>query len=204
MTSQAHTPVQMALTRKLQQELQANEQVTWFAYPDMTRRAKQAPARALFSSWLGLRILLLSFTLAVFFLSNSIYHADALLPLSYGAIILLALMVGMAVVLLRRRTARQRLQHTLYAITTQRLLVITLDRDQVLQNSYYPSDLGRIDLIERNDSWGDIVIGGQQRVQSNGFSLAVVAPRLSGVAKAREVALLLTRLKSEQRVAVPQ
>jgi hypothetical protein len=204
MTSQARTPIQMALTRKLQQELQTNEQVTWFAYPDTTRRAKQAPARALFSSWLGLRILLLIFTLAVFFLSNSIYQADAFLSLHYGAIILLALMVGSALVLLRRRTAQQRLQHTLYAITTQRLLVITLDRDQVVQNSYYPSDLGRIDLIERNDSWGDIVIGGQQRVQSRGFSLAVVAPRLSGVAKAREVALLLTRLKAEQRVAVSQ
>ena len=202
MTSQARTPEQMALTRKLQQELQVNEQVRWFSYPDITRRAKQASARSLLSSWVVLRIILLAFTLIVFFVSSFIYQADSFLPLIYGAVILLAFMVGVTFVLLRRQTAQRRLQHTLYAITTQRLVVITLDRDQVVQNSYYPADLGRIDLIERNDGWGDIVIGGQQRVQSSGFSLAVVSPRLSGVAKVREVASFLTRLKSDQSVLV--
>ncbi len=204
MTTEAQTPVQRELIQKLGQELQPNEQVRWFSYPDTTRRAKQSPIRSLLSSWLVLRLILLGGMLVVFFLTSTLYQTDSFLPLSYGAIILLALIVGIALVALRRKTVRRRLQHTVYAITTQRLIVITLDRDQVVQNAYYPSDLGRIDLIERSDGWGDIVIGGQQRVQSSDFSLAIVAPRLSGVAKAREVASLLVRLKSEQRIEVSQ
>jgi hypothetical protein len=94
------------------------------------------------------------------------------------------------------RAARQRVLHTLYAITTKRLIVLTRDRNQYPQNSYYPSDLGPINLIERADGWGDIVIGGQQRVL-RGFS---VTPRLAGIEHVRDVASLLTQLKEEHHL----
>ena len=96
--------------------------------------------------------------------------------------------------------ARRRLHRTLYAITTQRLIVLTLDCDQWIQNSYYPVDLGRVDVIERSDEWGDIIIGNQQRIESHGFSLAVITPQLCGVPQVRQVASLLTGLKAQQSV----
>lgn len=189
----------MELVQKLRQQLQANEEQLWCSFPDRTRRAKQTPGRMFIPSWFIIRLILLGGIFIVFITTSVIYHTDAFLTLGYAVIVVAALIVGLGLVLLRRHVRLMRLQHTIYAITTQRLLVLTLDRDQMVQNSYYPADLGRIDLIERRDGWGDIIIGGQQHLQSRGgFSLAVLSPRLSGVAKVREVASLLTRLKSEQ------
>ena len=201
MISQVH----VALGEKLQQELQMNEQVIWSAYPDRTRRAKQAPIRALFPSWIVLRIIILAgMFLIVIFTSVISKTTTFLLPLLYGAILLLVVFVWIILVVQRQRTAQRRFLSTIYAITTRRLVVLTLEHGQFVQNSYYAADLGRIDLVERrSDGWGDIVIG-SQRVQSRGYSLAVVSPRLSGVERVREVATLLTRLKAEQHLAAPQ
>jgi hypothetical protein len=124
-----------------------------------------------------------------------------LIPL-YGAMLLFVIMIWIVLMAQRKSAARRRLKSTLYAITTRRLVVITLDRGQFLQNSYVPQDLGHIDLIERQDGWGDVVVG-SPHVQSSGYSLAVVSPWLSRVPPAREVAALLTCLKTEHRFATP-
>jgi hypothetical protein len=196
------TSIQIALCEKLQHELQ-QEQVIWYAYPDPTRRAKQTSFRSPFPWWIVSRIIfLLGMLIVVIFTSVLTRTTTFLLIPLYGAMLLFVIMIWIVLMAQRKSAARRRLKSTLYAITTRRLVVITLDRGQFLQNSYVPQDLGRIDLIERQDGWGDVVVG-SPRVQSGGYSLAVVSPRLSGVPSAREVAALLTRLKTEYRFAAP-
>jgi hypothetical protein len=195
---------QTALSQKLQQELQRNEQVIWQAYPEGSRRAKQSLLRTLLPSWMVLRLFLLLSMFLVVVVTSIVYRSTTpLLLVLYGSIFLAVMLVAIILVVSPRRTARRRLQNTIYAITTRRLLVITLDRDQWVQNSYEAQDLGRIDYIERGDGWGDVVIGVQQRVQSQGYSLVVMSPRLSGVEHARSVAALLQHLKVEQRFSAP-
>jgi|SRR5450432_3764779 hypothetical protein len=196
------TSIQIALREKLQHEVQ-QEQVIWYAYPDPTRRAKQTSFRSPFPWWVVSRIIfLLGMLIVVIFTSVLARTTTFLLIPLYGAMLLFVIMIWIVLMAQRKSAARRRLKSTLYAITTRRLVVITLDRGQFLQNSYVPQDLGRIDLIERQDGWGDVVVGSPP-VQSGGYSLAIVSPRLSGVPFAREVAALLTRLKAEPRLAAP-
>jgi hypothetical protein len=193
------TPIQMELLQKMQKEVKENERPIWHAFPDSTHRAKQIPGRMTSPPWLVLRLILLVGVLLVFIATSVVYHTASSLVWGYGAILLIAILVVVGVVLWRRHIRLMRLSRTLYAITTgQRLLVLTLDRDQLVQNSYYAQDLGRIDLVERSDGWGDIVIGGQQRLQSTGYSISMTTPRLIGIEHAREVSRLLTQLQSEQ------
>ena len=181
------TPVQRALREKLQHELQ-QEQAIWYTYPDPTRRAKQTRLRSSFPWWIVSRVLLLLGMLIVVIYTSILARTTTflLIPL-YGGMLLFVVVIWMVLMVQRKSAVRRSLKNTLYAITTRRLVAITLDCGQFIQNSYVPQDLGRIDLIEWQDGWGDVAVG-SPHVLSSGNPLAVVSSWLSGVPSAREVA----------------
>lgn len=199
MISQQLTPAQEALQRKLTQEVQNNEQILWCAGPDSAHRATTFSIRAFLSSRVGLRLIMVCIIL-ISLLSASLTYQDEnnfILPITYAVVLLLLVIVGVSHVYRNTARIQNQLQHTVYGITSHRLIVLTQSRDHTLQNSYYAADLGRIDLIERTDGWGDIVLGGHQRIGNVVLSTAVASPRLAGVAHVRQVATLLEGLKQQ-------
>lgn len=194
MHTTSHTTMQETLYKKLHQALLPQEDIRWYAYPDPAHLAKRAP-RLLLSSWARIRLVFIVALLLVLFLSRLTYPAQGtffpMLTIGYGLFLMLSVSIGIVSVARRIRTARIRLRSTIYAITSWRVIVMTIDRAQCFQNAYAASDMGRIDIIERNDGWGDIVIGSQQRV---------VTSRLAGVADVRNIAQLLTQFKTEHIV----
>src|SRR5260370_30203230 len=97
------------------------------------------------------------------------------------------------------RAAQEHLKRTLYAITSQRVLVITTGHYQGV-HTYTRQDLGRIERVERSDGWGDVIFGPTQaglRGQRPG-----AATRLIGVPHARGAgALLLQTFKEGEEAA---
>ena len=196
MTNSLRTP---ELLQKLQDILQPDEEVCWFASPNPAKKAIQMSVNALVSSWFVIRLFLLSCVLLTMFVMMSEIQ-DALFLQSFGIVLGLLLILMLLRVFLRVRIARQRVLHTIYAITTKRLIVLTRDRHHYTQNIYGPSDLGTINPIERLDGWGDIVIGGQQRIV-RGYA---VSPRIGGIEHVCEVATLLIQLKEEHHLDAPR
>ena len=201
---QAVTPLQLELQRKLHQDLYQNEQVIWYSYPNADRRAKQSVILMLSFLGLGPRLWVRLFSLllvAIAFLAvNSTYASDPAveaLPQIYWGVLLLLFILLFALGFWRAHSNRKRIECTIYAITNQRLIIITKDQDQFTPNAYQLAELGRIDLVERHDQWGDIILSAQQRMRSTGLARIMTTPRLIGIANVRAIASLLLSTQAQ-------
>ena len=143
-------------------ELRPGEPVLWWGRPDPKRRVVNGRSQ-LSPILLGSVSLLVLFLLAFdIFVILNFHSADALLLF---AIILIN--VGLLVsigssgypVVQRRRHVRN-LLHTIYAITDQRALIITIvpGKSRAVV-SYTKSDIGTISRHEGKEGWGDLIFG---------------------------------------------
>ena len=178
----------------VQRELQEDEQLLWWGQPNPKRHAG-ASARG-WAIWIPLCgvILLLLLAAFFFFFPPALFKASGILPL---------LLVTAAVVLLfslskripRYRAARRAertMAHTLYAVTTRRvLIIIKKGRQGVNSYSFTRAELGRIQRSERADGWGDLMFGPSRPAQGNMPSSP--AARFTGIANVRQVEWLLLK-----------
>lgn len=177
-------------------ELRDGEQPLWCARPDPKRRIERG-ARAGAFEW-SVRVRLASLPVvailaAVSFLlerRSPTAHTFTLLFV-LAALLLLFSLASSLPKYTRKRSARANLRHIVYAITNQRILVISNGRGQEGVRSYTRQEIGRLQRLERQDGWGDIIFGQGQAGQ--GEQHAATAARFSGIPDVRAVEALLLK-----------
>jgi len=186
-------------------ELRDGEQPLWCGRPDPKRSIERGGRTSALEWSVRLRCacLLVVALLAVvsFFGQRHLPAAHTItLLLVLAAVLLLFSLAGALPAYARKRSGRNRLRHIVYAVTNQRILVITNAGDREGVHSYTRQDIGRIQRIERHrDGWGDVSFGINQSGQ--GGRQATAAAGFIGIPDVRGVeALLLKTFKDVDSV----
>lgn len=178
-------------------ELRDGEQPLWCGRPDPKRRIEQGARSSAFEWSVRLRLACL---LVVAILAAVSFFVQRLLPVAHtftlllvlAALLLLFSLAGSLPKYARKRSGRSDLRHIVYAVTTQRILVISDGRGQEGVRSYTRQEIGRLQRIERHqDGWGDIIFGQGPAGQSE--QQAAAAARFIGIPDVRGVEALLLR-----------
>lgn len=181
----------------VQRELHDGEQPLWCGRPDPKKRSERGANTDAFvwSVWLRLAGLLLVAILAAisFLLQRRLPAAHTfILPLLLAALLLMFSLSRSLPRYAKRRSGHANLQHIVYAITNQRILVISTVHHQARVRSYTRAEIGRIQRLERQkDGCGDIIFGQGQPGQ--GEQNAAAAPRFIGIPDVRRVEEILLR-----------
>ncbi len=155
---QQANPREQNMEGVLERELEEGEELLWFGQPSTQSRNRPAPTRlftilaAIFGS-IGLALLIPG----IIFLAVLEFF-DAGLPLTIigGTFLLLSLIYTICAI-----TLRFPLKNTLYAITDQRIIVLTTGRNTIV-DSYSKKDIGPITRVEQADGVGDLFFTSQQ------------------------------------------
>jgi hypothetical protein len=178
-------------------ELRDGEQPLWCGRPDPKRRIERGAGPDAFEWSVRLRLACL---LVVAVLAAVSFFVQRLLPAAHtytlllvlAALLLLFSLAGSLPKYAKQRARRSDLQHIVYAITNQRILVISNYEGREGVHSYTRQDLGRIERIERHsDGCGDVIFGINQSGQ--GGQQAAAAARFIAIPDVRGVEALLLR-----------
>jgi len=136
----------------LERELEEGEELLWFGQPSTQSRNRPAPTRVfiiLGSVFSGVGLILL--IPGILFLSVfGLFNGGLPLTITGGTFLLMGLIYTIVAI-----TLRLRLKNTIYAITNQRIIVLTTGRNTIV-DSYSKKDIGPITRIEQADGVGDI------------------------------------------------
>ncbi|HET8846502.1 MAG TPA: hypothetical protein VFN35_33875 [Ktedonobacteraceae bacterium] len=191
--------VDAVLIDRLQNEVKPDEQLLWWGVPNPKRRVKAAnPAVATY---------VVSGTLAIFMIALIIFNIYLFTeesrvssgpdPFTVFLFIIAIVLLGVnayriyTAYTLTHKHATQ-LQQTIYGITNQRVIVMTLNGQGFAVNSYTASDIGQINRIETGDGWGDVSYGKPRQIQRGGRTLTIVE-KMVGIPDAQRAADILTR-----------
>jgi hypothetical protein len=178
-------------------ELRDGEQPLWCARPDPKRRIERGARPGAFEWSVRLRLACLPVVAILaaisFFVEPRLAAAHTYtLLLVLAAILLLISLAGSLPKYGRKRSGSSELRHIVYAITNQRILVISTARGQQWVQPYTRQEIGRIQRLERQkDGWGDIIFGQGQPGQ--GGQQVAAAARFIGIPDVRGVEALLLK-----------
>jgi hypothetical protein len=185
---------------RAQSELQSGESLNWTGIADPRRAFTSALPAALFGiPFAGFALFWISAasggTHAMSRSStNSVTHAFSFFPL-FGIPFLL---VGLGIVLAPLWAYLSAL-NTVYAVTNQRVMVITGTTTRTVK-SCTPADIVSVDHRERTDGSGDVLIRTNAVTRTNN-SVSQVTVGLLGVPNVREVARQVLNLHSQRSAA---
>jgi hypothetical protein len=126
--------------------------------------------------------------------SNGLTHAFSFFPL-FG---LPFLFIGVGIVF-APLWAYLKGRNTVYAVTNQRVLIISGDRSRSVK-SCTPADIIAVDHRERPDGTGDVLIRTNSQIRQNN-SISQVTVGLFGVSNVKEVARQVMNLHTQRSAA---
>jgi hypothetical protein len=187
---------------RAQSELQSGESLYWTGAADPGRIAITALPAAIFG---------IPFAAFALFWINTAYHASNSLHRSSSNAVtksftvfpifgLPFLLIGVFIVLAPLWAYLKGLS-TVYAVTNQRVMVITGANNRSVK-SYTPADISSIEHRERPDGSGDIVIQTNSMMRTNN-SVSQIKIVMCGIPNVKQVAQQVLSLHS-QRSAVPE
>ena len=190
----------------VQNELKPEEQLLWWGKPNLTRRLKNNTA--LYTNTILLGVLAIVALVLIFnslnLLNEEIGFGDGLqsstIFLLISCIALFAVSIT-RIVLFYNRIQKNvtNLRNTIYAITNQRIFVVTATSTSFAVKSHTRSDIGQIVRSETGEGWGDVSYG-IPRAQQSGFRSVTVVDKFAGIPNARMVEDILIRtFKSGQQ-----
>lgn len=137
-------------------ELEEGERVLWTDRPHPSSRVSTSPTRvfyilAIFYGTIGLILLVVGFILALTLISRVGNGASLGLFITGGIFAVLAIVFGLVATLYRPN-----LKGTVYAITEQRIITVTIGKSLIVY-SYGKNDIGALNRIEQPDGIGDLI-----------------------------------------------
>lgn len=184
---------------RAQSELQSGESIYWTGVANPGRAALMALPAALFGipfAGFALFWMTMAFrgTSAMSRSSNAFAKGFSIFPL-FG---LPFLLIGLAIVL-APLWAYLKGRSTVYAVTNQRVMVITGGNSRSVK-SYTPADIVSVEHRERPDGSGDVLIRTNAVTRTNN-SVSQVTVGLLGVSNVKEVARQVMTLHSQRSAA---
>jgi hypothetical protein len=185
---------------RAQSELQSGESLYWTGTADPTRTAISALPAAIFG---------IPFAGFALFWMNTAFHAtDSMHKSSNNALTksftvfpifgLPFLLIGLGIVL-APLWAYLKGRSTVYAVTNQRIMVITGGNSRSVK-SYTPADIVGVEHRERPDGSGDIVIQTAGTMRTNN-SVSQIKVALCGIPNVKQVAQQVLALHSQRPAA---
>ena len=179
-------------------ELHPGEQLLWWARPDAQKRVTRETNVSRHLTAVVVLGIAVAFTLIIFFsiLRNFIMWGSpdgASLVTFLIFLLCIAFLIFRFILVLSRFDPRgtRLLRNTVYAITNQRIIVITVGKTYNVI-SQTPDQIGQLDRLERPDGWGDIIYGIGRSAQI-GTRTVVRRAALAGIPDVRGVEALLVR-----------
>jgi hypothetical protein len=178
---------------RLQNELESDEQLLWWGRPNLKFRANALnEIRVQRKYWIILFFLLLALVADVFSITLLDPIPD---PILFGVTVILAVLLlkFLRIYPIYRTVQRNKklLKGTLYAITNRRAMIITVAQRQAVA-SHSRREIGRIERIELEDGWGDVVFGVPHPVHVGARTLSLPA-RFAGIPDVHSVEMLLLK-----------
>lgn len=174
-----------------QNELQSGESLLWTGVPDPARASRAALLPALFGiPFAGFALFWIAGAYRGAHIAsrgNSVFGFFPLFGLPF-------LLIGLAIVF-SPLWAYLRALSTVYAVTNQRVLIISGTRNRSVK-SCTPADIGSIEHQERPDGSGDIIINTQALLRRNNM-VTPVKVFLYGVPNVRSVAAQVMALHKQ-------
>ena len=184
---------------RLQSELKPGEQLLWWGRPDLARRVKNIGS--VNASYLIYGILAVAMIGLVIFDANLLIEetafSDGPQPFTIFMLLFSILLVGVYfyriyAVFSIMQANNNNLRNTIYAITNQRILVMTQTRQNFAVKSHAHNDIGQITRTETGEGWGDVSYG-IPRTRQIGLRTVAVVDKLVGIPNARLVEDILIR-----------
>lgn len=187
--------------QRAQSELQSGETLYWTGTPDPRRAA----FTALPASFFGIPFA----GFALFWIYNAFNATSAMSRSGHNSFTkgfslfplfgLPFLLVGLAVILAPLWAYRKGLS-TVYAVTNQRIMVITGSSNRSVK-SISPADIVAVDHRERPDGSGDIVIQTNALLRSNNNSISQVKVAMCGIPNVKQVVQQVMALHTQRSSA---
>jgi hypothetical protein len=185
-------------------ELRPGEPVLWWGRPDPKRRILHKASRTslILIGLMSILVLLLIGFDGLVVLSGVAGESFIVLSLLVVNVALLWSIGYVGSIWMKSRAHLRNLRQTIYAITNQRVLVITIMPGKSRGvASYTKSDIGTISRYEGKDGWGDLVFGTPRPSIVNGRRMMASAS-LAGIPQVRLAeAVLFQTFKSDDRAA---
>lgn len=192
-------PVESAVDPTVLREIQEDEHLLWWGCPDPRRSGSRNGTRALeWSVWLPACAApaLVLLAIAFYFFPPGLFKGPRFIALLL-VVAAMAILTSLPKKFRRYRAAlraRQKLGRTIYAVTDQRVLVLTRARQQGVSSfSFMKEDISHIMRFERPDGWGDLVFGPPHPAQQGNAQHAPPPPRLVGIPDVRQVEWLMLK-----------
>lgn len=199
----------MMVDPALQNELKPGEQLLWWGRPDPKRKAKSAYAQT--ANYIIYGILAVVAIGLIISNLNLIFQEIGFFgrPDSDSIFLLFVSFALLCVPLYRFYASYNLIQkqvndlrNTIYAITNQRVIMMTARKSGVTVNSYTQNDIGQINRVETGDGWGDVAFGKVRQVQ-RGLRTIPVTEKFTGIPNVHLVADILSRTFGNVGSAVP-
>jgi hypothetical protein len=196
---------------QVQNEMKPGEHLLWWGKPNLARRVKNHNTslyiNTIFMGILAVFMLFLVYNAWNLFMEeidfSGSFQSTTLFLVILPSFMFILCLFRIALVYYQFQKARTNLVNTTYAITDQRIIVITATGKGFAVKSHTRGDIGQIVRMETGEGWGDVSYGIPRSQQSGSRSVTVV-DKLVGVPNAWMVEDVLMRTFKSGPPAAPQ
>lgn len=188
-----------AIDPRISHELRPGEQLLWWGKPDPAywsqRRALRIYSLRFWSLFCFCMFLLLCDNICLFlsFPPTPVTQVNLLGLIIFVSLLLFFFLwqsITVRFVYEQMRVRRKDLHHTVYAITTQRIVEV-VENKAVRVRSCSRADIGMVDRAETRDGWGDLTYG--KPVSISFLPTSLTTSRMAGIPDVRAVQELVLR-----------